>query len=121
MGSSWRPTHPESSVNGGCFSGCRLGGLEVVAAGNPLHSVAGDAAYVRDVLSGIGKPVVLVGHSYGGIVITEASGHNSAVVGLVDVAGFAADHRESAFQLSTTFPGSTLADALVAYPVSSGG
>jgi predicted alpha/beta hydrolase family esterase len=64
---------------------------------------------------------VLVGHSHGGIVITEAAAHNSAVVGLVYVAGFAADHGESAFQLSTTFPGSTLADALVAYPVSSGG
>jgi pimeloyl-ACP methyl ester carboxylesterase len=76
---------------------------------------------VRDVISGIGKTVVLVGHSYGGIVITEAAAHNSAVIGLVDVAGFAADHRESAFQLSTTFPGSTFADALVAYPVSSGG
>jgi pimeloyl-ACP methyl ester carboxylesterase len=77
---------------------------------------------VRDVISGIGRPVVLVGHSYGGIVITEAAAaHNSAVVGLVYVSGFAADHRESAFQLSTTFPGSTFADALVAYPVSSGG
>jgi pimeloyl-ACP methyl ester carboxylesterase len=41
-------------------------GLEVVAAANPLRSVAGDATYVRDVISGIGKPVVLVGHSYGG-------------------------------------------------------
>lgn len=76
---------------------------------------------MRDVISGIGTPVVLVGHSYGGIVLTEAAAHNSAVVGLVYVAGFAADHGESAFQLSTMFPGSTLADALVAYPVSSGG
>jgi pimeloyl-ACP methyl ester carboxylesterase len=96
-------------------------GHEVVAAANPLRSVAGDAAYVRDVISGIGKPVVLVAHSYGGIVITEAAADNSAVVGLVYVNGFAPDHGESAFQLSTMFPGSTLADALVAYPVSSGG
>jgi pimeloyl-ACP methyl ester carboxylesterase len=65
---------------------------------------------VRDVISGIGKPVVLVGHSYGGIVITEAAAHNSAVVGLVYVAASRADHGESAFQLSTMFPGSTLAD-----------
>jgi pimeloyl-ACP methyl ester carboxylesterase len=96
-------------------------GLEVVAAANPLRGVAGDAAYVRDVISGIGKPVVLVAHSYGGIVITEAAAHNSAVAGLVYVAGFAPDHGESAFHLSTMFPGSTLADALTAYPVSSGG
>ena len=96
-------------------------GLEVVAAANPLRSVAGDAAYVRDVISGIGQPVVLVAHSYGGIVITEAAARNSSVVGLVYVSAFAPDHGESAFQLSAMFPGSTLADALVAYPVSSGG
>lgn len=96
-------------------------GLEVVAVANPLRSVAGDAAYVRDVISGIGKPVVLVAHSYGGVVITEAAARNSAVVRLVYVAGFAPDHGESAFQLSTKFPGSTLADTLIAYPVSSGG
>jgi pimeloyl-ACP methyl ester carboxylesterase len=96
-------------------------GRDVVAVANPLRSVAGDAAYLRDVISGIGTPVVLVGHCYGGVVITEAAAHNTAVVGLVYVAGFAPDHGESAFQLSTMFPGSTLADALVAYPVSSGG
>ena len=96
-------------------------GLEVVAAANPLRSVAGDAAYVRDVISGIGQPVVLVAHSYGGIVITEAAARNRSVVGLVYVSAFAPDHGESAFQLSAMFPGSTLADALVAYPVSSGG
>jgi pimeloyl-ACP methyl ester carboxylesterase len=95
--------------------------LPVVAAANPLRGVAGDAAYVRDVIDGLGTPVVLVGHSYGGMVITEAAAGNDAVVGLVYVAGFAPDHGESAFQLSTMFPGSTLADALLAYPVSSGG
>ncbi len=95
--------------------------LEVVAAANPLRSVAGDAAYVRDVISGIGTPVVLVGHSYGGMVVTEAAAGNDAVVGLVYVAAFAPEHGESAFQLSTMFPGSTLGDALVAYPVATGG
>lgn len=95
--------------------------LEVVAAANPLRSVAGDAAYVRDVVSGIGTPVVLVGHSYGGMVVTEAAAGNDAVVGLVYVAAFAPEHGESAFQLSTMFPGSTLGDALVAYPVATGG
>jgi pimeloyl-ACP methyl ester carboxylesterase len=96
-------------------------GHQVVAAANPLRSVAGDAAYVRDVINEIGTPVVLVGHSYGGIVITEAAARNAAVAGLVYVAGFAPEHEEFAFQLSTIFPGSTLADSLVAYPVSSGG
>jgi pimeloyl-ACP methyl ester carboxylesterase len=96
-------------------------GLELVATANPLRSVTGDSAYVRDVIAGIGGRVILVGHSYGGIVITEAAAGNESVVGLVYVAAFAPDHGESAFQLSNQFPGSSLADALVAYPVSTGG
>jgi pimeloyl-ACP methyl ester carboxylesterase len=94
---------------------------DVVAVANPLRSLAADAAYVRDVISCIDTPVVLVAHSYGGMVITEAAARNDAVVGLVYVNGFAPDHGESAFQLSTMFPGSTLADAVVAYPVTTGG
>ena len=93
----------------------------VVAVANPLRSLAGDAAYVRDVIAGVGGHVLLVGHSYGGSVITEAAAGHEAVVGLVYVAEFAPDHGESAFQLSNQFPGSTLADALVPYPVSTGG
>ena len=96
-------------------------GLDVVAVANPLRSVAGDAGYVRDVIAGIGGRVLLVGHSYGGSVITEAAADNESVVGLVYVAAFAPDHGESALQLSMQFPGSSLGDALVAYPVRTGG
>ncbi len=95
--------------------------LDAVAVANPLRSVTGDAAYVSDVIAGINAPVVLVGHSYGGMVITEAAAGNDAVVGLVYVAAFAPEQGESALTLSTQFPGSTLGDALGAYPVSSGG
>jgi pimeloyl-ACP methyl ester carboxylesterase len=95
--------------------------LVAVAVANPLRSVTGDAEYVRDVIAGIGKPVVLVGHSYGGITITGAASNNDSVLGLVYVGAFAPEHGESAFQLSTMFPGSTLGEALVAYPVSTGG
>lgn len=95
--------------------------LRVVAAANPLRSVAGDAQYVRDVIASIDGPVVLVGHSYGGIVITEAAAGNDQVVGLVYVAAFAPDTGEDAFTLSAKFPGSTLGDAIAAYPVSTGG
>jgi pimeloyl-ACP methyl ester carboxylesterase len=94
---------------------------EVVAIANPLRSLAGDATYVRDVLRSIDGPIVLVGHSYGGMVITEAAAELESVVGLVYVAAFAPDTGESALQLSTKFPGSTLGDALSAYPVSTGG
>jgi pimeloyl-ACP methyl ester carboxylesterase len=64
--------------------------FDVTAVANPLRSVAGDAAYVRDVIAGIGRPVVLVGHSYGGIVITEAAAGNDAVVGLTELSRFMA-------------------------------
>ncbi len=96
-------------------------GLEAVAVANPLRSLTIDAEYVRDVIAGLGIPVVLVGHSYGGMVITEAAANNDAVIGLVYVAAFAPAHGESAFTLSTQFPGSTLGEALSAYPVSTGG
>ena len=95
--------------------------LDVVAVANPLRSVSGDAAYVRDVIAGIGKPVVLAGHSYGGMVITEAAAGNDAVAGLVYVAAFAPDHGESTLTLASRFPGSTLGEALAAYPVATGG
>jgi pimeloyl-ACP methyl ester carboxylesterase len=95
--------------------------IESVAVANPLRSLAGDAAYVRDVVTGLGRPVLLVGHSYGGMVITEAASENPAVVGLVYVAAFAPEQGESALQLSTTYPGSTLGEALTEYPVSAGG
>jgi pimeloyl-ACP methyl ester carboxylesterase len=95
--------------------------LRVVAAANPLRSVTGDAQYVRDVIASIDGPVVLVGHSYGGIVITEAAAGNAQVVGLVYVAAFSPDTGEDAFTLSGKFPGSTLGEAIAAYPVSSGG
>ncbi|MFF4621498.1 alpha/beta fold hydrolase, partial [Nonomuraea jabiensis] len=74
--------------------------LTAVAAANPLRGVEGDAAYVRDVIGGIGRPVVLVGHSYGGMVITEAAAGNPAVRALVYVAAFAPEPGESAFLLS---------------------
>ena len=100
----------------------RLGaGYDSVAVANPLRGVAGDAAYLRDVVRGIGGPVVLVGHSYGGMVITQAAAGDTSVRALVYVNALCPDTGESALSLSGKFPGSTLADTLVQYPVSSGG
>ncbi|GAA1400507.1 alpha/beta fold hydrolase [Catellatospora coxensis] len=111
----------ESASWSGVVQRLRERSIDVVAAGNPLRGVPGDAAYVRDVVAAISGPVVLVGHSYGGMVITEAAAGNGKVTGLVYVCAFAPDHGESAFDLSTRFPGSTLGQALTAYPVSTGG
>jgi pimeloyl-ACP methyl ester carboxylesterase len=111
----------ESASWNGVVERLQARGIEAVAAGNPLRSLAGDAAYVRDVIAGIGRPVVLVAHSYGGMVITEAAAQNDAVRALVYVCAFAPEEGESAFALSEKFPGSTLGQALDAYPVSTGG
>jgi pimeloyl-ACP methyl ester carboxylesterase len=96
-------------------------GLRAVAVANPLRDLAGDAAYVHDAVAGIGGPVVLVGHSYGGMVITAVAAGNPAVRSLVYVGAFAPDSSESALQLSGKFEGSTLAGALIGYPIASGG
>lgn len=95
--------------------------VDVVALANPLRSVTGDAAYVRDVVAAVDRPVVLVGHSYGGIVVTGAAADNEAVKALVYVGAFAPDAGESALQLSGKFPGSTLGETLIGYPLTSGG
>ncbi len=110
----------ESSSWDGVIKRLHDRGIEAVAAANPLRSVSGDAAYVRAVIAQVGGPVLLVGHSYGGLVITEAASQNPDVVGLVYVAAFAPDHGESAFELSARQPGSTLGEALNAYPLSTG-
>ncbi|GAA5073712.1 alpha/beta fold hydrolase [Lysobacter panacisoli] len=91
-------------------------GYPVIAVANPLRGVASDGAYVGDVVTSIGKPVVLVGHSYGGSVITEAARGKANVKALVYVAAFAPDAGETAAGLSGKFPGSTLGPA-VAPPV----
>ncbi|HEY9306247.1 MAG TPA: alpha/beta hydrolase [Microbacterium sp.] len=111
----------ESSSWNGVIAQLQQHDVRAVAVANPLRSLAGDAAYVRDVLASIDGPIVLVGHSYAGLVITEAAAGNDAVVGLVYVGAFVPETGQSAFDLSNSAPGSTLGDALAAYPVSSGG
>ena len=111
----------ESSSWNGVIRKLAQEGLTVVGAANPLRSLSGDAAYVRDVVASVGGPVVLVGHSYGGMVITEAAADNASVVGLVYVAAFVPNQGQSALELSGSEPGSSLGDALSAYPVATGG
>ncbi|MDG2517975.1 alpha/beta fold hydrolase [Lysobacter soli] len=87
-------------------------GYPVVSVANPLRSVSGDGAYVSDLLASIPTPVVLVGHSYGGSVITEGARGHDNVKALVYVAAFAPDTGETAAALSGKFPGSTLGPTL---------
>jgi pimeloyl-ACP methyl ester carboxylesterase len=96
-------------------------GYPVVAAANPLRGSASDGEYVASVLAGISGPIVLVGHSYGGIVISNAATGNDNVKALVYVAAFAPEVGESAVALAAQFPGSTLGDALAPSPLPGGG
>jgi len=75
-------------------------------------AVRGRAAQLQE----IAGPVVLVGHSYGGAVITNAARGNPAVKALVFIAGFVPDAGESLVQLDTQMPGSLVAPALVTVP-----
>ncbi len=87
-------------------------GYPVVAVANPLRGLRTDADYVARVAESVPGPVVLVGHSYGGEVITVAGTDARKVKALVFVAGLAPDSGESAASLGERFPGGTLGQAL---------
>jgi len=78
-------------------------GLNVVAVQNPLMSLADDVATTKRAIALQDGPVLLVGHSYGGVVITEA-GNDPKVVGLVYVAAFAPDAGQALGDLGKEFP-----------------
>ncbi len=84
----------------------------VVAVADPLRGLKSDSEYVAAVLASIQGPVVLVGHSYAGAVVTNAAVGHPNVKALVYVAGFAPELGESSFTLSMRFPGSTLGPTL---------
>lgn len=87
-------------------------GFPVVAAAVPLRSLQGDSDYVASLVSSISGPVVLVGHSYGGEVISVAAAERPNVKALVFVSGLATDIGESAASLGTRFPMGMLSSAL---------
>ncbi len=97
-------------------------GYRVVAAAVPLRSLKGDAEYVASLVASIAGPVVLVGHSYGGEVISVAAAGRPNVAALVFVSGVAPDVGESAASLGARFPTSTLGGTLAKpVPLSGGG
>jgi pimeloyl-ACP methyl ester carboxylesterase len=99
-------------------------GYPVIAPANPLRGLQSDAAYIRSVLTTIDGPIVLVGHSYGGAVISNAAVGVPNVKALVYIAGFAPDAGESLVQLVTMNPGSEIGPATLIprpYPLPDGG
>ena len=97
-------------------------GYTVVAAPNELRSIKTDAAEVAALVDSIKTPVILVGHSYGGPVISEAAEGHDNVKGLVFVSALSPAAGETTAGLSAKFPGSTLGPALAPpIPLSTGG
>jgi pimeloyl-ACP methyl ester carboxylesterase len=88
-------------------------GVQVTATANPLRGVAADSAYVASVVNQIDGPVLLVGHSYGGAVITNAATQAKNVVGLVFVAALAPDEGERLGDVEANSKDSVLNTALV--------
>jgi pimeloyl-ACP methyl ester carboxylesterase len=91
-------------------------GHTVIAPPNPLRGLASDAATVSAVVKAIDGPVVLVGHSYGGAVITQASAALDNVTGLVYLAAFGLDVGESCASVQGPFPPSMLATTVQPTP-----
>ena len=112
-GSSWN----------GVIERLQAKGVPVTAPANPLRGIAADSAYIAAVLEQIEGPVVAVGHSYGGAVITNAATDTKNVVALVYVAAFAPEEGETLGAAEAASKDSVLNSALVPrqYPTANGG
>lgn len=110
----------ESASWNGVIADLQNEGVTAIATPNPLRSVTNDADNVRRAIEAVGGPVLLVGHSYGGAVITEAAVGNPSVTGLVYVSAFAPDHGETSLGLTDRFPGSTLGETVRPIPLGDG-
>ncbi len=108
----------ESASWSGVISRLLSRGHPVVAVANPLRGVRTDAAYLSSVVDSLDGDVVLVAHSYGGMVTSNVS--SERVRAMVFVGAFAPDVGDSAATLSARFPGSTLAETLQAVPLPDG-
>ena len=97
-------------------------GVHVTAPANPLRGIVNDSAYIAGVFEETPGPVVAVGHSYGGAVITNAAADAKNVVGLVFVAAFAPDEGEALGEAEEGSKDSVLMSALVPlhYPSNGG-
>jgi pimeloyl-ACP methyl ester carboxylesterase len=99
----------DASGFGGVIRELTASGHDVVAPPNPLRGLGFDAGTITSLVTAIDGPVVLVGHSYGGAVITQASAALANVTGLVYLAAFGLDVGESCASVQAPFPPSLLA------------
>ncbi len=113
----------DASSWSGVVSRLQRDGYDVVAPANPLRGLTSDSAYIASYLNQLGGCALLVGHSYGGAVITNAAYDASNVHGLVYIAGFAPDAGEILGDVEMTSKDSVLNSALLplTYPTGAGG
>jgi pimeloyl-ACP methyl ester carboxylesterase len=97
-------------------------GVQVTAPANPLRGISIDSAYIANFLDQIPGPVLAVGHSYGGAVITNAATNANNVVGLVYVAAFAPDEGEPVAAIASNSKDSVVSPTLIPlqYPTGEG-
>ncbi len=110
----------ESSSWNGVIDRLVADGFPVVAAANPLRGVQFDSDYLSTILDNTEGPLVLVGHSYGGIVIGHAAEGNDRVAALVYIGGYALDVGESPAGIGGQYEGGTLGETLVAFDLPGG-
>jgi pimeloyl-ACP methyl ester carboxylesterase len=98
-------------------------GIDVIAPANPLRGLTSDSAYIAGVFEQTPGPVVAVGHSYAGAVISSAARHAKNVIGLVFVAAFATEEGERLGEVTPTSKDAILGSALASrhYPSTNGG
>jgi pimeloyl-ACP methyl ester carboxylesterase len=113
----------DSSGWNGVISRLLANGIDARAVSNPLRGIAHDAAYVASAIGQTDGPVVAVGHSYGGAVITNAALQPGNVVALVYVAAFAPEDGETLQEIENGSTDSVLNSALLEwhYPGGAGG
>ena len=102
----------DASSWSGVIERLQAAGIQVTAPANPLRGISTDAAYIANVLNQIPGPVLAVGHSYGGAVISNAATDTANVVGLVFVAAFAPDEGERLGDVESGSKDSVLMTAL---------
>jgi pimeloyl-ACP methyl ester carboxylesterase len=108
----------DASSWSGVITELQRAGIDVVAPPNPLRGIDVDSAYLTSYVDQLGRPVVLVGHSYGGALITQTGTDARNVLGLVFVSAFAPDANEKLGDINARYPDVPLSSALrtITYP-----
>ncbi len=106
----------DASCWNGVIEYLQQAGYTTMAPANPLRSIPGDSAYINSFLKSIDGPIVLVGHSYGGAIVTNAAAGVSNVKALVYIAAFVPDVGEQLGVLIDKYPGSIIEAGTHAVP-----